>query len=154
MNDWLVFEGTVEPLEWGRATYTILRLPGPVAAALEAAGARRVEGEIAEQPVNLALTRAPVVDGVFIWAGRTLLDRIGLAPGAPVEVRLRPAPDDAVDLPEDLAAALRRADATAVWEALTPGRRRSHLYGIDTARTAATRARRVEALAAMLGQAR
>ena len=28
MSDWVAFEGEVEPLAWGRATYTILRLPG------------------------------------------------------------------------------------------------------------------------------
>ncbi len=45
-----------------------------------------------DHPVNLALTRAPVVEGVFLWAGASLLDRTGIAPGQPVEVRLRPPP--------------------------------------------------------------
>lgn len=150
MSDWLSFDGRIEILAWGRATYTILPLPGAVVAALGAAGARRVEGEIAEHPVNLALTRAPVVEGVFLWTGRSLLDRIGVAPGAEVEVRLRPADSDAVEMPEDLAAALRAAGATAAWEALSPGKRRGHLYGIDSARTPATRARRAAALATTL----
>ncbi len=26
-GDWVTFEGRVEPLTWGRSTYTILRLP-------------------------------------------------------------------------------------------------------------------------------
>lgn len=147
-GDWVVFEAAVEPLVWGRATYTVLRLPPPAAAALQ--GARRVEGEIAEHPVNLAITRAPVVEGPFLWAGRALLDRIGLEPGDRVEVRLRPAPDDRVDLPDDLAAALRAAGATVAWEVLTPGRRRGLLYGLDTARTAPTRERRIASLVAGL----
>jgi hypothetical protein len=151
MTDWQSFEGRVEPLVWGRATYTILRLPDDTAAALAAAGARRVEGEINDHPVNLALSRAPVVEGVFLWAGQSLLDRIGIAPGEPLEVRLRPAPDDAVDLPPDLAAALRRAGLTDTWEALSPGRRRGLLYRIDSARKAATRDKRIAALVADLG---
>ena len=65
---WVSFEGQVEPLVWGRATYTILRLPDHVVRDL--GRTRRVEGEIAEHPVNLALSRAPVVEGVFLWTGQ------------------------------------------------------------------------------------
>lgn len=146
--DWVVFEGAVEPMRQGEAVHTVLRLPPEAAAAL--AGARRVEGEIAEHPVNLAVNRG--AEGAFLWAGRSLLDRIGVAPGETVELRLRPAPDDRVDTPDDLAAALRVAGQTAAWEALSPGRRRGALYGIDTAKAAATRARRIAALVAALAE--
>ena len=144
MSDWVTFEGAVEPLHWGRATYTILRVPDAAVAAL--GGAKRVEGEINEHWVNLALSRAPVVEGVFLWAGSSLLDRLGIAPGEPLEVRLRPAPDDQVDTPEDVAAALRAAGMTAVWEGLTAGKRRGMLYQIGTAKTAPTRAKRIDAM--------
>jgi len=96
--------------------------------------------------VNLALSRAPVVEGVFLWAGSTLLDRIRIAPGEPLEVRLRPAPDDQVDTPEDVAAALRAAGMVAEWEALTAGKRRGMLYQIGTAKTAPTRAKRIDTM--------
>jgi hypothetical protein len=148
MSDWLRFEGRIEPLEWGRATYTILRLPPAVADTLAAGKARRVEGEINDHPVNLALSRAPVVDGVFLWTGWTLLDRLSVEPGEPLEIRLRPADPDEVDTPDDLATALRAAGATAAWEALTPGRRRGLIHQVETARTAATRAKRIAALVA------
>lgn len=148
MSDWVAFEGRVEPLEWGRATYTILPVPTEAAEALVAQGARRVAGEINDHPVNLALTRAPVVEGVFLWAGRTLLDRLGVEPGEPLEVRLRPASSDEVDTPDDLAAALHAAGAWEAWEALTPGRRRGLLHKVETAKTAPTRAKRVAALVA------
>ena len=92
MNDYVTFEALIEPMVWGKSTYTILRIPLEIAEAL--GNAKRVEGEIAEHPINLAPTRAPVIEGVFLWAGQSLLDRIGLAPGEVVEVRLRPAPDD------------------------------------------------------------
>lgn len=135
-------------MDWGRATYTILPVPTEVVQAL--GPTKRVEGEIAEHPVNLALSRAPVVEGVFLWTGQSLLGRIGVAPGEVVEVRLRPAPDDAVDMPDDVAGALARAALTAVWEGLTPGKRRGLLYQIATARTAPTREKRIARLVADL----
>lgn len=144
MSEYLTFTGRVEPLVWGKSTYTILRLPPDVTAALHPA--RRVEGEVNDHPVNLALTRAPVVEGVFLWAGKGLLDRVGITPGEPVEVRLRPAPDDRMDTPDDIAAALRAGGAGATWDALTPGKRRGLIYQIGTAKTDATRSKRILAL--------
>lgn len=146
MSDWVAFQATVEAVDWGRATYTLLRLPEDAESALLARGAKRVEGEINAHPVNLALSRAPVVEGVFLWAGASLLDRVGIVPGEVLEVRLRPAPDDRVDTPEDVTLALRQADLTAVWEGLTAGKRRGLLYQIGTAKTAPTRAKRIDAL--------
>lgn len=144
MTDWVMFEARVEPVTWGRSTYTILRLPE---AAIQALGqTRRVEGEIAEHPVNLALSRAPVVEGVFLWAGQSLLDRIGIQPGEPVEVRLRPAPDDRVDLDPDIEVALLTSGALPQWNALTPGKRRGLLYQIATAKSEPTRAKRIRQL--------
>jgi hypothetical protein len=148
MTGWVTFEGRVEPLVWGRSTYTILRLPE--AAVRDLGPCRRVEGEIADHPVNLALTRAPVVKGAFLWAGASLLDRIGILPGEPVDVRLRPAPDDRVDLDPDVEAALRAAVALDRWEALTPGKRRGLLYTVATAKTDATRTKRIAKLIADL----
>jgi uncharacterized protein YdeI (YjbR/CyaY-like superfamily) len=87
-----------------------------------------------------------VVDGPFLWAGQSLLDRLGIAPGEWLEVRLRPAPDDRVDTPDDIATALRAADATAAWQTLTPGKRRGLIYQITTAKTAPTRSKRIAAL--------
>jgi hypothetical protein len=151
MSDYVEFTGRIETLDWGTSTYTIVRLPDEVAARFAAEGARRVEGEINEVPVNLAPTRAPVIGETFLWTGRSLLDRIGLAPGDEVEVRLRKAPDDEVETPEDLAAALRAAGASHLWEALTPGRRRGMIYQIGTAKTQATRDRRIAKLIGDLG---
>jgi hypothetical protein len=146
MTGRVCFEAVVEPLVRGRTTYSILRLPPEVAQVLQASGARRVEGEIAEHPVNLALSRTPEVDGVFLWAGKSLLDRLGAQPGERLEVRLRAAPPGAVDTPGDVAAALRRAGKTDAWQCLTPGKKRAALYHIDTAKTGATRAKRIAAM--------
>ena len=143
MSGYVTFDGVVEPLVWGTSTHTILRLPADVVTAL--GKTRRVEGEVNDHPVNLALTRSPAAQGVFLWAGQSLTSRVGIAPGDRVEVRLRPAPDDRVDVPDDVALALR--GVMAAWEALTPGKRRGLLYQVDTAKTAATRAKRIAKLA-------
>lgn len=148
MTDYVTWQGRIETLEWGKSTYTILRLPPDVAATL--GEARRVEGEIAEHPVNLAVTRAPVIEDPFLWTGRSLLDRTGLAPGMDVEVRLRPADPGEVETPPDVTRALRSAGVAEVWEALTPGRRRGLLYRIETAKRDATRAARITAMIADL----
>jgi Bacteriocin-protection, YdeI or OmpD-Associated len=141
---WTVFEGRVTPMPWGRAVYSVLPLPDAIVVALGAT--RRVEGEINDQPVNLAITRAPVVPFAFLWAGQSLLDRIGITPGDPLEVRLRPAPDDQVEMPPDVASALSSAIAWPLWEGLSPGRKRGELYRIETAKRAETRAKRIAAL--------
>jgi hypothetical protein len=145
-DDYLTFEGRVEPLQMGKATYTILPLPADIADILTSAGAKRVEGEINDHPVNLALTRLPQSDVVFLWAGKSILDQVGIAPGETIEVRLRPAADDGVDTPDDLNAALLRAGLSADWEVLTPGKRRGLLYQVNTAKTAPTRAKRIAKL--------
>lgn len=150
MSDWHEFDAVIEPVRTGKATYTILRLPAVVSAAFEAAGIRRVEGEMNEHPVNLALSRAPFVDSLFLWTGRSLLDRLGIGPFEAVSVRLRAAHDDAVDLPEDVGAALLAGGVAAQWDSLSPGKRRGLLYKIGTARTEATRTKRIAALAAEL----
>ncbi|WP_179380066.1 YdeI/OmpD-associated family protein [Jannaschia marina] len=147
MSDWVTFEGRIEPLEWGR-TYTILRLPDDVMSALGAA--KRVEGEIGDHPVNLAPARAPVIEGAFLWTGKSFLEVSGLEPGELVEVRLRPADPDHVELPDDVAAALRAAGRSADWAARTPGARRADLHRIATAKRAETRAKRIAAVIAAI----
>lgn len=89
MSNCVTFEGHKDPLTLGRSTCSILRLPEPAVQGLDKRS--RIEGDIAKHPVNLALFRAPVGAEVFLWTGQSLLDRIGIRPGGPVEVRLRPA---------------------------------------------------------------
>ena len=150
MSGYYSFEAMIEPLDWGKATYTILRVPADVAAALKAEGARRVEGEINDYPVNFGLSTSPEVEGVFLWAGKTTMEAAGIAPFEPLEVRLRKADPDIVETPEDVLAALRAAGKSAVWLALTAGKRRGLLYQVAIAKRAATREKRIEKLIAEL----
>ena len=140
MTDRVCFEAAAEPLVRGLATFAILRLPPEAARRLQAAGEKRVEGEIAGHPVNLALARTPEIDGVVLWAGQSLPDRLGANPGARLQVRLRPAPPDAVDTPEDVETALCRAGKTGIWQRLTPGQTRGLIHRIPPAKTEPTRA--------------
>ncbi|MGL5810113.1 MAG: YdeI/OmpD-associated family protein [Nocardioides sp.] len=144
--DWAEFYAAIEPLEWGDSTYTIIRVPAEVVEHLSAGQVRRVEGVIEGVEVNLALTKAPVVDGLFLWAGKSLMRRLGVKPGEPLQVRLRPVETDRVDIPDELATRLDELGITEMWQQLSPGRRRSLIYPIEQARTPSSRSKRIEAL--------
>lgn len=150
MNEYHCFEGLIEPLEWGKSTYTILRLPADVLAALQAEGAKRVEGEFDDFPVNLAIAKAPVLEGAFLWTGKSLLEKAGLRPGDRFDVRLRKADPDAVETPDDVTAALHAAGKSEAWAALTAGKQRGMLYQVSSAKRAETRASRIAKLIAEL----
>lgn len=150
MSGYYCFEAAIEPMAWGKSTYTILRLPGDVAEALKAEGAKRVEGEIGDHPVNLAMTTAPVIEGVFLWTGQSLLEAAGVSPGQRLEIRLRKADPDQVETPDDVAAGLRAAGKSADWDALSAGKKRGMLYHVTSAKRADTRTRRIAKLIAEL----
>ncbi len=144
MSDYVAFDGAVEPMEWGKSTYTVLRLPAEIVDAI--GPTKRVEGEINDHPVNLALTKAPVIEGVFLWAGKSLLRDVGIEPGERIEIRLRAAPDDAVDVPSDVINALRSAGLSDVWAGLSAGKKRGMLYQVNSAKRADTRTKRIAKL--------
>lgn len=152
MDDYITFEGRVIPMEWGDSVYTVLPLPDKVCEALKAAGAKRVEGEINDHPVNLALTKAPVIDQTFLWAGKSLLEACDITPGEWIDVRLRKADPNFVETPDDVLLALRQAGATHLWTGLTPGKQRGHLHTITTAKRAETRSKRIAKLITDLTQ--
>ena len=144
-EDWQTFDGVIEPMEWGKNTYTILRIPDVVMAALPAE-TRRIEGEFGDFPINLALTKAPVIEGTFVYTGKAFLAESGLEVGEAFEARIRYVDPDLVETPEDVAAALRLAGRAADWNKLTPGNQRGRLHAVNTAKRADTRARRIQNL--------
>lgn len=143
MSDYLSFEGQVVPMEWGKSVYTVLPIPDQIADTLLSQKAKRVEGEINDHPVNLALTKAPVIDGVFLWAGKALLDEISISPGEVLDVRLRKADDRLVEVDDDVMLAIRQAGASDRWNALTAGKQRGLLHVIGTAKRPETRLKRI-----------
>lgn len=148
-DDWVYFEGVIAPMDWGKNTYTILPLPDEVVAALPE-GTKRVEGEFGDFPINLALTKAPVIDGVFVYTGKAFLRDSGLEVGVPFDARIRAVDPDLVETPEDVMAALRAAGRSADWAALTPGQQRGRLHLVNTAKRADTRTKRIATLIAEL----
>ncbi|MBI4942024.1 MAG: YdeI/OmpD-associated family protein [Actinobacteria bacterium] len=139
------FDALVEPVHWGRSRYTVIRLPAGLVEDADRQGTRRVAGDIDGAAVNLAVTTAPV-DGPFVYAGASVLRRIGVRAGDPVTCRLAPADPDDVPLPDDGRDARVAADLLAPWEALTPATRRRRLYAVDSAASAPTRAKRLTEL--------
>ncbi|WP_299548823.1 YdeI/OmpD-associated family protein [uncultured Tateyamaria sp.] len=144
-DDWLWFEGVIEPMERGKNTYTVLRLPDTVTAALPPK-TRRIEGEFGDFPINLAVTKAPVINGLFVYTGKTFLRDSGLEVGQPFEARVRPVDPNLVDMPDDVLLALRSAGRAETWDALTPGQQRSRLHLVNTAKRTDTRAKRIQKL--------
>lgn len=138
------------PMEWGDSVYTVLPIPDDVSQAFEALGAKRVELELNEHSFNLALTKAPVIDKVFVYVGKATLKEASVEPGSRLDVRLRMVDPDVVDVPEDVALALRVSQLSEVWESLTPGKKRGMLQPIQSAKRAETRAKRIEKLLAEL----
>ncbi|MBD3664616.1 YdeI/OmpD-associated family protein [Sulfitobacter aestuariivivens] len=148
MRPYITFDARIIPMDWGKSTYTVLPLPDDILVDLGAP--KRVEGEIADAPVNLAVTRAPVIETAFLYTGKTFLKEAGIDPGDRVEVRLRAADPNQVDEPPALTTALRSAALTQEWQRLTPGKRRGLIAPINAARSPKTQAARIARVLAEL----
>jgi hypothetical protein len=140
------FEAVVEPLAWGRNTYTVLKVPDRLVRSATHARTRRVGGTIDGLEVNVGLNRADVVEETFIYVGKPMLRRLGVAPGDVVDCVLAPADPDHVLVPDDVVEALDRAGRTDAFERLRASRRRQLLVPVEAAARADTRARRVQDL--------
>lgn len=149
-EDWVVFTGCVEPVEWGRSTYRVLRLDPGLIAAAERRGTRRVTGTIETLEVDLGINRAEAIGAPFAYVGRDLLARWGAELGEPLRCRLRPQDPSLVSVPAEVASALEAEGLREAFEALTPGTRRRLLQPIAAAKRAETRARRIADLLALL----
>ena len=151
MGKWQTFIGRIEPMEWGESTYIVLPIPEDIAAALKAEAAKRVEIELNDHPFNMALTKSSVFTGTFVYAGKTILRTAAISPGEEVEVRLRKADPELVEVPEDVMLAIRAASASGDWLALTAGKQRGLLHHVNTAKRPETRLKRIVQLVHSLG---
>ena len=149
------FEAPIERFGVGRSKviwYNVLFLPSALQAepGLGASGPVRVEGEVAEVPVQGAWM--PTGDGRrWFIVCPAVFKAAGVAVGDLVEMRFRLDDPDRVDIPEPLAQALARdAAAAAQWARLTPGKRRGLAHPVAAARTAQTAAKRVARIMQML----
>lgn len=139
------FRAPIEMLDFGRFCYRVIYVPDSVAGDLRLADhpRLRVDARIARLPLNAALQ--PSGGRWYVLLSRRFLREAGAKVGDEVEVTFTVAADQAaVEVPAALAQALRRrADARALWEALTPGRRRGLAHRVAQAKRAETVERRV-----------
>ena len=91
MRDYNGLEARTEPLEWDRATYTILRLPQAETDILRQKGKKRAGGKINEYPVNLGTAKAEFGDGTVLRIGKPPLKLVGISAEYLVEMRRRAA---------------------------------------------------------------
>lgn len=79
----------------------------------------------------------------------------GLASGDHVEVHLTLAAEpEALDVPADLASALRTSGLAEAWDRLPPSHRKEHVRSVLEAKRSETRSRRVVAVVSALEQSR
>lgn len=146
----VTFDASLEPLAWGRSTYVVVRLPEALVASAEAVGTRRLDGLVEDVAVNLAITRADVLDVPFLWAGAPLRRRLGARTGDAVRCVLAPVDPDHVPVADDVRAALAAAGVEAAFGGLRPAERRRRLVPVEDAARPDTRARRLADLVAGL----
>ncbi|NRA31635.1 MAG: YdeI/OmpD-associated family protein [Parvularculaceae bacterium] len=150
------FEAPIEKFGVGKTKkiwYNVLFLPSDISATLpfDQYPRLRVDGEIADVPVNSAFI--PVGDGrYYVIVGKDVLKQGDVRLGHIVSMRFGIADQDAVDVPDALAAALRNDQHAAdAWAEITAGKKRMMAQHVKTAKTDPTRTKRVaEAIEAML----
>ncbi|MDX2174957.1 MAG: YdeI/OmpD-associated family protein [Candidatus Sumerlaeia bacterium] len=145
------FTGAVARLRMGSMAFTCVYLPEELERALpfDRHPRLRIEALVAGKPLNGALQ--PSGGRHFLMLSRRVLAERRLVLGATVEVAFRIADQDAVEMPAELERALaKNPSARREWEKMTPGKRRGLAYHIAAAKTAPTRAKRVDLVLGML----
>jgi hypothetical protein len=142
------FEAPVERFGVGRTRkvwYTVIFLPDDFGVAVgDPLPARfRIEGEVNDYPIAGAFI--PSGDGRrYIILSPDLLKETGLQMGEMAAMRFAMDDPGRVDIPPELAAALKKDRALqSAWLALTPGRRRGLSHLVRSAKTPATTSRRL-----------
>lgn len=136
------FTSTLQRLDQGMA-FHILPVPDAIAAAWKRAKVRRLVGTINGIPVKRALMNH-AGGGSFFIVSREIIKqaKAGFRTAAAMDFKPDPAPDR-LDQPEEFLLALRHdAAAQARWATFTPGRQRSLLSYITSAKTEPTRIKR------------
>jgi hypothetical protein len=143
------FEAPIERFGVGKVRkvwYNVLFLPTELRAALPFSTypRLRVEGEIADVPIANAFIPAGDGRNYVIVAPNVMKDGV-VALGDVVEMRFRIADQDHIDVPEALSVALHREPVVQErWAALTPGKQRMVVQHFLSAKTYATRQRRLD----------
>lgn len=153
------FRGPLVMHRMGDMRYRVVFLPAELEAEVGVArgGRVRMTGEIAERPVELAWQPAVTPHGkrYYVLLSTRFCKDAELAIGDLVDVRFNVADPDAVVLPDELAAGVRSSRRVArAWAAMTPGKQRALAAFVASARTVATREKRVAAMVEALAEGR
>lgn len=138
-----IFDSPIVSHDWGKFTYSVVFVPEDLQANLpfDQFPRLRIEAEIGNRPFFGAFQ--PMNGRYYLLLSKRFLKSAGLELGDWVTVRLRIADQDAVDVPPALQRALKAdGHAKAMWEKLTPGKRRGLAYQVASAKTAPTQTRR------------
>ena len=152
MNDvfetshWILFDGQIEVMLWGEKVYTVLKIPEDVLRTIDQFSSKRVDLEIRDFSYNLALTKAPIFDGVFLYFGKDKLTETNLSVGDIAEFRLRASDPNFVEIPAERQEALILNDEEKLRNELSPRMRRTKLQPILKAKQDTTKGRRIHAL--------
>lgn len=128
-----------------RYVYTVVFLPDALKRALplDEHPRLRIIGEIEQYPFRASLT--PVRGEWYVLLSQALLKAIDKAVGDPAALRFRIDDQDAVDVPDELQAALATNSAMReLWEAKTAGKQRALAYRVQSAKRPETRQRRIQ----------
>ncbi|MEM9809620.1 MAG: YdeI/OmpD-associated family protein [Pseudomonadota bacterium] len=151
-----VFEAPIEKFGVGKKKviwYNVLIVPQDICAELPLSEypRLRVEGEIADIPIANAFM--PTGDGRhYVIVAPHVLKDSGANIGDVVEMRFQIADQNHVEVPTALARAIDASPATKLkWQSLTPGKKRMLAQHVFSAKTAPTKAKRIdEAICALL----
>lgn len=133
------FEATIESGAGGGAYVTV---PGEVVAALGGGG--RIPVAVAFDGVEYRGSIADMGSGPCLGVLKAIRTELGKAPGDRVVVTaVRDDAERTVEVPDDLADALRSAELLATFDKLSYSRRREHVTTVVEAKRAQTRARRI-----------
>lgn len=131
--------------------YRVVWIPADVAARLPFGRSRRlrIDGEVGDVPIRRALM--PVRGRWYLLLNPSILKALGATVGDVVDIRFNVASEREVDVPHELAEALRaKPTLQKRWNSLTPGLQRGLSYLVDSAKRGETRARRLAAVLAEL----
>ena len=150
--DRLEFQSTLERPE-GTGTWTFLPIPIDLKARYGAAGQIKVRGTIAGEPFRS--TALPRGDGThYLVVKGEIRERINATAGTVVAVVLeRDLDERAVDVPDDFRMALASTEAVrSTFEEFSYSHRKEFVDWIASAKTDATRAKRIQAALGMIAE--
>lgn len=136
-----------------RLAYSVVWVPKAIAneLPLDSNPRLRISGEINGVPLEAALM--PVRGKWYILISKRLMKAAKASLGDDVSVQFGIADQDAVNVPRALEdALLEMPDLKAVWDNLTPGKRRGLAYRVSVAKTEPTIIKRVDEVLEQLAE--